>query len=58
MAKYKGFYLTYEAYEKLTKARLGVECEYCKKIDEATPKSPRKKYNFCPMCGRYRKEVE
>ena len=29
-------------------------CEYCKSIEEATSKSPRKKYKFCPMCGRLR----
>ena len=30
-------------------------CHYCKKIDKATPMSPRKKYRYCPMCGRRRK---
>ena len=29
-------------------------CDYCKSIEEATSKSPRKKYKFCPMCGRLR----
>lgn len=29
-------------------------CDYCKSIEEATSKSPRKKYRFCPMCGRLR----
>jgi hypothetical protein len=32
-----------------------VPCEYCKSIDESTKKSPRKKYKFCPMCGRVRR---
>lgn len=30
-------------------------CDYCKSIEEATSKSPRKKYRFCPMCGRVRR---
>jgi hypothetical protein len=29
-------------------------CNYCKSIDKATPASPKKKYNYCPMCGRRR----
>jgi len=32
-----------------------IPCDYCKSIDEATKKSPRKKYKFCPMCGRVRR---
>jgi hypothetical protein len=31
-------------------------CEYCDSIDQATKKSPRKRYIFCPMCGRKRRE--
>lgn len=27
-------------------------CNYCEEIKNATPASPRKKYNYCPMCGR------
>jgi len=27
-------------------------CKYCKTIDKATPSSPKKKYKFCPMCGK------
>lgn len=30
-------------------------CDYCKSIEEATSKSPRRKYRFCPMCGRVRR---
>ena len=26
-------------------------CEYCDSIEQATPKSPRKRYIYCPMCG-------
>ncbi|WP_341877612.1 hypothetical protein [Defluviitalea saccharophila] len=29
-------------------------CDYCISIEEATPKSPRRKYKYCPMCGRKR----
>lgn len=29
-------------------------CKYCRSIDNATKSSPRKKYKFCPMCGRIR----
>lgn len=32
-------------------------CDYCKSIEEATSKSHRKKYRFCPMCGRLRIEI-
>lgn len=35
--------------------RDGLDCEYCKSIDESTPKSPRRKYKYCPMCGKERK---
>ncbi|MBU5440278.1 hypothetical protein KQI42_19985 [Tissierella sp. MSJ-40] len=27
------------------------ECSYCAKIYNSTPKSPRRKYKHCPMCG-------
>lgn len=27
-------------------------CYFCKSIETATPASPKKKYRFCPMCGR------
>jgi len=47
----EGFYLTYEAYERLTRARLGVKCDYCVSLDETENTS---QYKFCPMCGRYR----
>ena len=53
----KGLWLTEEAYMKLTKARLGVKCDYCINIENATQASPRHKYKFCPMCGRYREFV-
>jgi formamidopyrimidine-DNA glycosylase len=35
--------------------RDGLDCEYCKSIDESTSKSPRRKYKYCPMCGKERK---
>lgn len=50
----KGFFLTYEAYERLLGHKLREPCEYCISIEEATKKSPRKKYKYCPMCGRKR----
>ena len=49
-----GFYLTKENYEKLLENKLKSRCEYCISIDNATKKSPRKKYKYCPMCGRRR----
>lgn len=27
-------------------------CNYCESIKNSTPASPRKKYNYCPMCGK------
>jgi len=35
--------------------RDGLDCECCKSIDESTSKSPRRKYKYCPMCGKERK---
>ena len=32
-----------------------VPCEYCKSIEESTLKSPRRKYKYCPICGRARR---
>ncbi len=29
-------------------------CEYCGSIDNSTSNSPRRKYKFCPMCGKPR----
>ena len=34
---------------------LNGECGYCKSILESTPASPRRKYRYCPMCGRLRR---
>jgi len=53
-----GFYLTKEAYEQALRIKLNLndKCEYCKSIDSATKKSPRKKYKYCPMCGKNRGE--
>lgn len=50
----QGFYLTKQEYVRLVGNKLNIndKCYYCKGIDEATKKSPRKKYMFCPMCGR------
>ncbi|AOY77209.1 hypothetical protein [Clostridium formicaceticum] len=31
-------------------------CSYCDSIEKATPASPRKKYLYCPMCGRDRRD--
>lgn len=51
----EGFFLTYAAYDRLMAHKLKEECEYCKGINSATPKSYRRKYKYCPMCGRKRK---
>lgn len=29
-----------------------VACEYCIDIYNTTPASPRRRYKYCPMCGR------
>lgn len=26
-------------------------CDYCQTIYVCTPQSPKRKYNFCPICG-------
>lgn len=31
-------------------------CSYCEGIERATKASPRKKYRYCPMCGREREK--
>lgn len=49
-----GFFLTYDAYDRLMAHKLKEECEYCVDIENATPKSPRRRYKYCPMCGRKR----
>ena len=51
-----GFYLTEKCYEKLLERKLDLQekCQYCKNIEASTNKSPRKKYIYCPMCGRKR----
>ena len=55
--EHNGFYLTEDAYMKLMESRGTIKCDYCKGIDESTKKSPRRKYKFCPMCGRLRDEI-
>jgi len=47
-----GFFLTYDAYDRLMAYKLKEECEYCKSINDSTPASPKRKYKYCPMCGR------
>ena len=32
-----------------------IPCNYCKSIEKSTAKSPRRKYKYCPMCGRARR---
>lgn len=32
-------------------------CVYCDSIEQATPKSPRKRYIYCPMCGKKREKT-
>ena len=29
-------------------------CSYCEDIEKATSASPRRRYRYCPMCGRER----
>lgn len=31
-------------------------CSYCESIEKSTPASPRRKYKYCPMCGREREK--
>ena len=32
-----------------------IPCNYCENIEKSTAKSPRRKYKYCPMCGRVRR---
>lgn len=32
--------------------RINGECLYCADIYRSTPKSPKRKYKYCPMCGK------
>ena len=43
MALYTGFESDY------------IPCNYCESIEKSTTKSPRRKYKYCPMCGRVRR---
>jgi hypothetical protein len=54
MKEKEEFCLTKESYSRLLGVTKIDKCNYCIGIDNATPKSPRKKYKFCPMCGRKR----
>lgn len=31
-----------------------IPCDYCRNINRSTKSSPRRKYVYCPMCGRRR----
>ena len=47
--------LIYILSENFISKNINKKCDYCKSIEKATPASPRKKYKYCPMCGRKRK---
>ena len=32
-----------------------IPCNYCESIEKSTAKSPRRKYKYCPICGRARR---
>lgn len=32
--------------------RMNKPCDYCIGIYRSTPNSPKRKYKYCPMCGR------
>jgi len=52
----RGFWITEAEYLRVNRRNFNLTdaCEYCININNATKNSPRKRYLFCPMCGRVR----